>query len=56
MNGALEDEVTRNAIRGAVRYAEMFLESGDSDPGLIEDARGVLERYGRMDKVLATWR
>jgi len=56
LNDSLDDAATRDALRGAVRYAKMFLESRNTDPGLIEDAKGVLERYGRMDELFGATR
>ncbi len=39
------EENTRNALNGIVKYAKLFIESGNDDPEMIGDAENLLEQY-----------
>lgn len=42
------DERTRKSLDGIVKYAKLFIDSGNNDPELISDAREILKHYAPL--------
>lgn len=50
--GSIDDQITRNALTGILKYANIFIESGNQDRELIEDAKAAIEHYGPLGKIM----
>jgi len=40
-----------NALKGIIKYAKIFLASGENDKELIEDAKALLKQYGALSQI-----
>ena len=49
---SIDDKITRDALAGIVRYAKIFIQSGNQDRELIEDAKSAIEHYTPLAKVM----
>lgn len=50
--GSIDDQITRDALAGIVKYAKIFIESGNQDRELIEDAKSAIEHYGPLQRIV----
>ncbi|MEP7349836.1 MAG: hypothetical protein ABI668_07780 [Sphingorhabdus sp.] len=50
--GSIDDQITRSALAGIIKYANIFIKSGNQDKELIDDAKSAIEHYGPLGKIL----
>lgn len=50
--GSIDDKIIRDALSGILKYAKIFIESGNQDRGLIEDAKSAIKHYGPLNKIM----
>lgn len=49
---SIDDKITRDALAGILKYANIFIECGNQDGDLIEDAKSAINHYGPLGKIM----
>ncbi len=49
---SMDNQITRNALAGIIKYANILIESKNQDKELTDDAKSAIEHYGSLAKIM----